>query len=390
MSEAPSKAFAPGIHHSDNIRHMSRMDLGGAGQVTIKGNHAYLGYMYGPEGTSILDISDPRAPKVLSTVMLDAPGSHSHKVRVVQDDIMIVNSELRGPVAGPYEDGGFRIYDIKDKTNPKLLHFERTFGKGVHRFDCDDTYAYISTEMEGFVGNILVIYDIRDPARPEEVSRWWMPGQNVAGGETPNPKKAAHRLHHAMRSGDKLYAGCWMSGFAIIDISDIRNPRTLCLHDVHPPALEPSHTLLKVPFPIKGREIALATDEERSNRGSDDGKPHAPLYVFDVTDPTNMKKLAEYHVSETGMPYHGPGVRFGAHQFREEMTDTRAFVTWFAAGLRIVDVADPAHPREVGYFIPEPGRGKNAPQTNDVEMDARGLVFITDKARGFDVIEFDG
>ncbi len=389
MSEALSKASTPGIYHSDNIRHMSRMDLGGAGQVTIKGNHAYLGYMYGPEGTSILDISDPRAPKVLSTLMLDAPGSHSHKVRVVQDDIMIVNSELRGPVAGPYEDGGFRIYDVKDKTKPKLLHFERTFGKGVHRFDCDDTYAYISTEMEGFVGNILVIYDIRNPARPEEVSRWWMPGQNVAGGETPNPKKAAHRLHHAMRSGDRLYAGCWMSGFAIIDISDIRHPKTLCLHDVHPPALEPSHTLLKVPFPIKGREIALATDEERSNRGNDDGKPHAPLYVFDVTDPTNMKKLAEYHVPETGSPYAGPGVRFGAHQFREEMTDTRAFVTWFAAGLRILDFADPAQPQEVGYFIPEPGRGKNAPQTNDVEMDERGLLFITDKARGFDVIEFD-
>jgi hypothetical protein len=72
------------------------------------------------------------------------------------------------------------------------------------------------------------------------------------------------------------------------------------------------------------------------------------------------------------------------------MTDTRTFVTWFAAGLRILDIADPANPQEVGYFIPEPGRGQKAPQTNDVEMDSRGLLFITDKARGFDVIEFDG
>ncbi len=390
MSEALSKGAAPSVHHSDNIKPLSRMDLGGAGQVTIKGNHAYLGYMYGPEGTSILDISNPLAPKMLSTLMLDVPGSHSHKVRVVQDDIMIVNSEQRGPVSGPYLDGGFRIYDVKDKTKPKLIHFEKTFGKGVHRFDCDDTYAYISTEMEGFVGNILVIYDIRNPAKPQEVSRWWMPGQNVAAGETPNPKKKEHRLHHAMRSGDKMYAGCWMSGYAIIDVSDIRNPKTLCLYDVHPPAAEPSHTLLKVPFPINGREIALASDEERSDRKGDEGKPHAPLYVFDVTDPTNMKKLAEYHVPESASPYNGPGVRFGAHQFREEMTDTRTFVTWFAAGLRILDIADPANPQEVGYFIPEPGRGKNAPQTNDVEMDERGLLFITDKARGFDVIEFNG
>ena len=43
------------------------------------------------------------------------------------------------------------------------MKFVPTFGKGVHRFDLDESYAYISTEMEGFVGNILVIYDIRHP-----------------------------------------------------------------------------------------------------------------------------------------------------------------------------------------------------------------------------------
>ena len=66
------------------------------------------------------------------------------------------------------------------------LAYVRTHGVGVHRFDMDDRYAYISTEMEGYVGNILVVYDIADPARPAEVSRWWMPGQHVAGGETPH------------------------------------------------------------------------------------------------------------------------------------------------------------------------------------------------------------
>jgi hypothetical protein len=40
----------------------------------------------------------------------------------------------------------------------------------VHRFDMDKDYAYISTEMPGFIGNILVTYDIRNPAKPVEVS----------------------------------------------------------------------------------------------------------------------------------------------------------------------------------------------------------------------------
>ena len=51
---------------------------------------------------------------------------------------------------------------------------------------------------------------------------------------------------------------------------------------------------------------------------------------------------------------------------------------------------DPLAPEEIGYFIPEPGKGTTAPQTNDVAMDHRGLLYVTDKAHGFDVIEFTG
>ena len=47
------------------------------GQVTIDGDYAYLGYMYGPEGTSIVDISDPRNPRLVTTIMLQNKQSHS-------------------------------------------------------------------------------------------------------------------------------------------------------------------------------------------------------------------------------------------------------------------------------------------------------------------------
>ncbi len=375
---------------SDGINHLCRMDLGGAGQITIEGNYAYLGYMYGPEGTSILDISDPRNPKMLSTLMHDNPQTHSHKVRV-NGDIMVVNSEQRpqhGVRKDPnYSDGGFKIYDIADKTNPKLITYHKTGGKGVHRFDMDDKYAYISTEMDGFIGHMLMIYDISNPAKVEEVSRWWLPGQNAAAGEKPSPLGAEHRLHHALKHGNQLYAGLWGSGFAIIDINDIKHPKTLATYDPHPEAKEPSHTLMRIPFQIGGRDIAIGTDEERTHRGPDQGKPHAPLYVFDVGDLNEMKLLSTFHVPEEASPYNAPHMRFGAHQFREQLDDTRVFVTWFAAGLRIIDIANPEQPEEVGFFIPEPGRGTDAPQTNDVEFDHRGLVYITDKARGFDVIE---
>lgn len=379
--------FAPVM--SSNVRHLCRLETPGGGQVVVQGKYAYIGHMKNPQGTTIMDVSDPRNPKVVSVVNTQDPNTHSHKVRVL-GDLMFVNAEHQ-PGSCPrneYADGGWRIYDIRDKANPKLLSYVKTHGKGVHRFDVDETYAYMSSEMEGFVGNILVIYDIRDPAKPKEVGRWWMPGQNVAAGEPPHPKKAAHRLHHGMRYKDQIYAGCWHSGVAIIDVSDIANPKTLSHYQYDPPCPEPSHTLLRVPFKIGGKDIAISTEEERKHRGEDAGKPHAPFRTWDVSDPRDPKLLCSYHVPEERSPYHGPDIRFGAHQLREKVDpDMLCYVTWFAAGLRILDIADPANPRERGYFIPKPGDGYDAPQTNDVTMDDRGLLLITDKATGFDIID---
>ena len=376
---------------SSNIRHLCRMEIAGGGQIVIDGNYAYVGHQHRPQGTTILDISDPRKPKILSTLMPNHPWSHSHKARVA-GDLMVVNSEFeRGPGARreEYPDGGFRIYDIKDRTHPKLVSFVKTHGKGVHRFDLDENYAYISTEMEGFVGNILLIYDIRNPSKPVEVSRWSMERQNVAGGNEPHPKRAEHRLHHAMRCGTEMYAGCWMSGISIIDVSNINAPRTLSRYEYDPPCPEPTHTFLKVPHPIGGKRIAVSTEEERARRGADAGKPHAPLRTWDVSDPTKPKLLHSYYLPESATPYPAAKVRFGTHQLRERVDDDNLlYVTWFAGGLRIIDISDPANPKERGYFIPKPGDGVVAPLTNDVFKDDRGLLWVTDKERGLDVIEY--
>ena len=223
---------------SRNLRRIGQIDIPGGGQVVVENGYAYIGHMKPPFGTTILDVKDPANPKIVSQIMLDDDFSHTHKVRVA-DDIMITNVEqnrrhflrkgeklpdlrmtLEAKNGAPatdaelaealgvkpeqiaeldearergYRDGGFKIYDISDRSKPKLLHHERTFGFGVHRFDMDANYAYISTEMEGYIGNILVIYDIRDPAHPKEVSRWHMPGQHLAAGEVPNTSMMRNR-----------------------------------------------------------------------------------------------------------------------------------------------------------------------------------------------------
>jgi hypothetical protein len=427
---------------SRNITRLSHLELPGAGQVYVSGQYAYVGHVTNKErlGTSILDVSDPRNPKLLSQVFLDDPDSHSHKARVI-GDIMIVNHERNASGIGrkadelpklrkdlqaelgrapthaelaarlgvaesdmsaveaaekkPYQLGGFRVFDVSDRTKPKQIVHHRTHGIGVHRFDMDATYAYISTEMPGYVGNILVTYDIRNPAKPEEVSRWWLPGQHVEGGEKPTWPGRQHRLHHALRFGDELWAGVWHGGVRIIDVKDIRKPKTVGAYNYHPPFPEPSHTFMPVPALIKGRKIALAIDEEDHAHSPEEmarrrGRPHGCLWVLDVTDYSNIQPLAIYEVSELDSPWSRatPG-RFGAHQFQEHMTDTLVYCAWFAGGLRVVDVADPTAPEEVAYYVPEPARGRAAPQTNDCDVDDRGLVYIVDRYSGFEILELN-
>ena len=109
-----------------------------------------------------------------------------------------------------------------------------------------------------------------------------------------------------------------------------------------------------------------------------------------MTDPAKPTILCTYQLDENRQPYHGNDVRFGTHQLREQVDrDCMLYVTWFAAGLRMIDIGDPANPKEKGYFIPQPTTGKTTPWTNDVAKDDRGLIFVTDKVCGLDVIEFD-
>jgi hypothetical protein len=426
-----------------NVTRVARLELPGAGQVYVEGKYAYVGHITNKEGlgTSILDVSDPKNPKLLSQTPVGDKNSHSHKARVI-GDIMIVNMEQNMTAIGrkadelpglrkrlqaelgrapthtelaeklgvkesdipaveamekaPYDQGGFKIYDISDRAKPKLITHHKTHARGVHRFDMDADYAYISTEMPGYVGNILVIYDIRNPAKPEEVSRWWLPGQHLAGGEKPTWSGRQHRLHHTVRVGNELFAGVWHGGVRVIDVTDIRKPTTTGSYNYHPPFPEPSHTFMGLPKTIDGRRIAVAIDEEdhadsAAEMAKRRGRPHGCMWTFDITDLKNIKPLSIYEVSELDSPWSraAPG-RFGAHQFQEHMKggDTLMYCAWFAGGLRIVDVADPSAPEEVGYFIPEPAAGRVAPQSNDVDVDERGLIYLVDRYTGFDILEF--
>ena len=364
-----------------NFRHVGHLDIPGGGQVCVKGGYAYIGHMAPPLGTSVVDVSNPRAPKVVAQLRIPET-THCHKARVVGALLFVNYEQYKGNAA--FDKPGWAIYDVSRPAEPREVAFVHTHGAGVHRFDVDERYAYITTEVEGYLGAITVIYDLAHPAKPREISRWWLPGQWTAGGETPTWEGKRHRTHHALRCGGRLAIGCWYGGLALVDISDITRPRTLSYLDWSPPYLAPTHTAMKIPWKIRGRDILVATDEHITDVHTD---PSPFFWVVDISDESKLIPVANYMLPESAVK--NAAGRFGSHQPQEQLYegDSILHVTWFSGGVRAVDLADPYVPREAGYFVPDPGPGAKSCQSNDVFVDRDGLAYVIDRINGLDILE---
>ena len=83
--------------HAAGMNAVHWHDCAGGGQVVVQNRIAYVGNMRNPQGTQIIDVKDPKNPKLLAELTMP-PGTHSHKVRV-HGDIMVTNREVLGPHA---------------------------------------------------------------------------------------------------------------------------------------------------------------------------------------------------------------------------------------------------------------------------------------------------
>jgi hypothetical protein len=369
------------------ITPVGHLDIEGGGMVDVQGKLAVIGHMEPPFATSIIDVSDPGHPRVVSRIKT-RPGTHSHKARLC-GNILVINVEsYKGWKQG--DKAGLAFFDISNPAQPREIAFMEmggldTEGTGVHRFslDRDRKLIYASASATGYQGNITMIIDFSDPAKPKEAGRWWAPGQWIAGGEKPSWQGAKVRTHHPNRWGNRLYVPLWGGGFSIVDITDLKKPRTISHFDYHPTYAYPTHTALPVGHKILGRDWLIVFDEAVGPESS----PPAFMWVFDITVETNPVPIATFQIPEQERKALAAG-RFGAHQPHEYVgPDNLVYSAWFSGGLRVIDISNPYQPKEVAHYVPKPAPGFRSAQTNDLFVDANGLIYIIDRDNGLDIVK---
>jgi hypothetical protein len=383
-------------------------------------------------GTSILDVTDPRAPKYLFHLPGDeglAEDGGAQMVRVCEGKTLPKGDPNAVYMLRTFANAAHEIWNTADPGKPVLV--TRLGGiKGTHKnwWECDTGIAYLVSGVPGWrVDRMTEVYDLSDPAKPVKIRDFGLPGQQPGTGG-----KAPTRLHGAISAGPKgnrVYFAYGTNEGGILQIVDreklLKGPKEPTEENLLYPQvgrldmspLTGAHTT----FPVLGMPIAefakdklgkvrnfvVVTNEQIKNECQE---PRQFVWFVDVTVERFPASVSTWGVPEASGDFCSRGGRFGTHASNESFTDIfygrLMFFSHFNAGVRAVDIRDPYHPREAAYYIPpitkntdprcvtlEDGkeRCRTAIQTNNVEVDGRGYIYAVDRANtGLHILELTG
>ena len=402
-----------------NVRYVGYSDQGGRPdgvQVMVNRGYAFVSHAFSG-GWSLVDVRDPKHPKPAGFFPCH-PSSWALHLQAFGDLLLVVeefnfysvyNSEKSYygksadditsadfGVRGKDYSAGLRVYDISNPAQPKPIGFMEVDGLGLHRvWWVGERYAYASAFLDGFSDHIFLIIDLKDPTRPVEAGRWWIPGMHKAAGEKPG-WKGRYALHHALVSGDVAYSSWRDGGLIILDIKDKAKPKMIVHRNWSPPFAGGTHSAL----PLVDRNLLVVADEAVQDI---DQEPMKHTWIFDIRALENPVSIATVPIP-SDQDYVRKGGHFGPHNLWENRPDAyrsseTIFATYQNAGVRIFDIRNPFRPEETGYFVPvppaksmdpRPATTKTVLHTCDVYVQPSGLMYLTDFNGGLTIAEWEG
>lgn len=407
---------------------------------------------YGPKGngTSIIDVTDPTKPELLAHLS----GAAGVGDALETDPDHSANSEARSMrvcgVGGGFfmirqmPAAGYEIYDVTVPEKPARVAYIYDKGQtNTHKinWECDTGIAYLPWRTnprtgqpgtkDGWRGVYLKIYDLSNPASPVFIRNYGRPGLEPGStGDAPSG------VHHTGLDPERKrvyvnYSCCGTGAWQILDRKILLDgtkerpvipgltpdtkeyledpslgiwdaPTYLGVHSTYalPSMVNPELAADKLTDAQKHRDYAIVIGEAGGNGCN---RQRQLTQVWDATEPNHGWVVSAYQVPAATGDFCSKGGRFGPHGSNEQVTqkfhNKMIGISYFNAGIRMLDIRQPFWPREVAYFIPRPNQNTfycddgcaAVIQTNNVEMDERGLVYIVDRAgTGVHILELTG
>lgn len=336
-------------------------------------------------GVEVLDMSNPAHPAqtaVLNSLPMELP----HESLNLNARRGLLAAEMGNGASLP---GLMSIYDVsRDCRHPAL---DATFQAA--RFGHESGFAPDGRTFYIGGGEGIAAVDVSDPHNPKTL---WQ--GNVF----------AHGLN-VSDDGKTLYDSDPIDGdLILLDVSQIQARRA------NPVVREISRLTWNTvsipqntdPMTIHGRHYLLEFDEFafRFNPPTAGEDRAGGARIIDIQAPRHPRVLSNLrlqvnmpaaHAAADGdpSPLPAPNTNYAAHYcaIPREVDPGIAACSFLNSGLRIFDIRDPAHPREVGYFVSPPRQASNS-NDGDAALSqpafdpARRQVWYTDATSGFYVL----
>jgi hypothetical protein len=410
-------------------------------------------------GLSIVDVTNPASPVYLAHVPPTGDEASGTQHVQVCDGAALPRADRTRVYA--IRTNGLVSYEVLDVTDPKAPRFLTTIARTgtssrpnsdrgnreTHKFqwDCASGIAYLNGTAQGWrVTRVLQAFDVGNPPAPKHIRDFGLVGyEPTAQGDYPEPQIAG--LHQPFVVGNRMYLGYNSGDDGVLQILDRDkflggqgSPRREAVGRASPPSgpIAPTRANLLYPeiarldFPsfwgvhtakpiydfeiadyadnaeFRTRDLLLVASESETFRCQE---PRDVMVILDITDERHPLPISTFQVPEEPGDFCHRGGRFGPHSFADAYHpafDKKLVVlAYFNAGIRVVDIRNPFVPVEVARFIPEVTAnttetcieiaGKRecakAIQTNNVNLDDRGYIYALDRAStGLHIVELTG
>jgi hypothetical protein len=384
-------------------------------------------------GTSIIDVTDPKQPRYLVHVPaqegLGEQGG-AQMVRACEGKTLPKGDPGKVYLLRTFGGQGHEMWDVTKPENPSLITRISWNLKDTHKswWECDTGIAYLVSGVDTWrTRRMTEVFDLSDPTKPRKIRDFGLTGQQPgATGAVPT------ELHGMVSTGplrNRIYFGYGTNKGGVLQIVDreklLTGPMEPTPDNLRYPVigqldmlpLVGAHSAIplgKMKIAQFGRDLAgaerdmvMIVDESLVNE-CQAAETRQMVWFVDASIESRPMVVSNFNVREVG-DFCGRGGRFGAHSGNESMAPVfhqkLAFVTWFNAGVRAIDIRDPYSPKQAGYFIPSiteatekrcikvdgQDRCKIAIQSNNLETDDRGYIYVVDRANtGMHILEVTG